>query len=133
MCVSVSITACVRSPGTHQWSRNKVVKFDAIQLQYGVNNANRFRSDGNFIAEMEGLYIVSAWIMSTTGGAEFGIYHNGRLITRSYVSDQSSYWLSASGTATIELQTKDTVWIGTLLSMQIYSSDRSCITIVKVK
>lgn len=127
------MTACVKSQGTHDWSNNKVVIFDNIQLLYGVNNVDRFKSDGKFIAEMEGLYIVSAWIMSATGGAEFGIYHNGRLISNTYISSDSTNWNTATGIATIELQTNDTVWIGTLSSMKIYNYDRTCFTIVKVK
>lgn len=131
--ISVSMTACVKAQGRIQWSSSKAVKFDTIQLQYGVNNLSKFISDGKFIAEMEGLYIVSAWIMSATSGAEFGIYHNTKLITRTYINDSINNWISASGIATIELQTNDTVWIGTLSSMIIYNVGRSCFTIVKVK
>lgn len=129
----VSMTACVKSQGTLQWSSNKVVKFDTIQLQYGVNNLSRFKSEGKFVAEMAGMYIVSAWIMSSSAYAEFGIYHNDRLITRTYISSNGGHWNTATGMTAIDLQTNDTVWIGTLYSMQIYSEDRSCFTIVKVK
>lgn len=127
------MTACVKSQGTIMWSGNKVVKFDTIQLHYGVNNLSRFKSEGKFIAEIEGLYTVSAWILSASSGAEFGIYHNDRLITRIYINEISNELQSASGMATIELQINDTVWIGTFQYMSIYSTYRSCFTIVKVK
>ncbi|VDI44286.1 Hypothetical predicted protein [Mytilus galloprovincialis] len=129
----VSMTACVNSHGTHQLSSYKVVKFDNIKVQYGVNNLNRFKSDGKFIAEMEGMYIVSAWIMSSSVNAEFGIYHNGILISNTYISSDGGHYNTATGVTAIDLQTNDTVWIGTIHSMQIYSFDRSCFTIVKVK
>lgn len=129
MFISVSMTACVKS--MHYWSSYQVVKFDEIELRYGVNNLNSFTSTGKFVAEMEGLYIVSVWIMSSSRESEIGIYHNDKLITRTYINGDNGAWHSACGIVAIELQINDTVWIGTLHSMTIY--DRSCFTIVKVK
>lgn len=129
MFISVSMTACMNS--WHTWSSNRVVIFDEIQLRYGVNNINSFKSTGKFVAEMEGLYIVSVWIMSSTRESEIGIYHNNKLITRTYINGDNGAWHSACGIVAIELQINDTVWIGTLHAMNVL--DRSCFTIVKVK
>ncbi|CAC5371303.1 unnamed protein product [Mytilus coruscus] len=129
----VAMTACVLNSGTKP--SGSVVKFDDVLTQVGINNIASFRKSGQFTSEVKGLYLVSAWIYTTTNYGHFYIYKNQMIIGRivfNYISTSATVETTGTAVVAVELQIGDTVRIQTGKSMTIISSKRSCFTIAKL-
>lgn len=131
--VSVAITACVANGGTKP--SGYIVKFDDVRTHVGINNIASFRTNGKFICEVDGIYLVSTWIDSSTNYGRFHIYKNEQIIGSTvfnYISTTASVENTGTAVVAVELHIGDTVRIQTGRSMNIVSSRRSCFTIAKL-
>lgn len=129
---SVAMTACVKQGNTV----TGVVKFNDIKTNSNISNLSYFKSNGKFITETEGLYLVSTWIFSYTNGASYAVYKNGKSIALAYAhydrDTSNTNGGSASAIVSTELKAGDVVWVQTTTSMYVYAQF-SCLTIVKLK
>ncbi|XP_071135131.1 uncharacterized protein [Mytilus edulis] len=128
----VAMTACVKQGNTV----TGVVKFNDIKTNSNISNLSYFKSNGKFITETEGLYLVSTWIFSYTNGASYAVYKNGKSIALAYAhydtDTSNTNGGSASAIVSTELKAGDVVWAQTTTSMFVYAQF-SCLTIVKLK
>lgn len=108
--VSVAMTAFVPSP-IKTYSIGSVVKFSDVKFNVGIDTLSSFKNTGKFVCEKNGLYIVSSSMEIGSNEAEFHIYVNGKVFTKNYKHDSSSWWHSSSVSIVIELKTNDTVWV----------------------
>ncbi|CAG2197571.1 unnamed protein product [Mytilus edulis] len=74
----VAMTACVSSSVTKP--AGYIVKFNDLRTSVGVKNITQFRTIGKFTIEVEGLYLVSASIHTTTNYGQYNIYKNEMII-----------------------------------------------------
>lgn len=89
---------------------------------------------GKFTCEREGLYIISASVMSHTSGAEYFIRRNGLSITGTYIGDHSSTKVHTGAvTVTQKLNPNDQVWLYAYGSWVLYNDVYSTLTIIKIK
>ncbi|XP_071136988.1 uncharacterized protein MG328 homolog [Mytilus edulis] len=129
----VAVTACSSSGDTK--SSGYVVKFDDVRAIVGVKNISSFRTSGQFTSEVEGLYLVSVWIDTTTNYGHFQIYKNQMIIGSTvfnYISTSATVQTTGTAVVAVELQIGDTVRIQTAKSMYIAHSKESCFTIAKL-
>ncbi|VDI14147.1 Hypothetical predicted protein [Mytilus galloprovincialis] len=116
--------------------RDTIMKFDDVKFSVGVTNLATYKSTGKFTCEQEGLYIISASVMSYTNGAYYYISLNGNYISDTYISPQSishSDIHTGAVTVTRKLNRNDQVWLYAPGSWYIYGSLHSKLTIIKIK
>lgn len=127
------MTACISSTVTKP--AGYIVKFDDLRTSVGVKNITPFRTTGKFTTEVEGLYLVSASIHTTTTFGYYHIYKNDIIIVTNifnYIATSDTIETTGTIVAAVELQVGDTVRIQTVHSMTIYDGERSCLTIAKL-
>lgn len=132
--VSVAMTACVSSSGGSKPS-GSIVKFDEVKTSVGVNNISSFRTSGKFNCEIDGLYLISAFIDTNSNYGYYHVYKNGITIGTTvfnYISSSDSIENTGTAVVTVELDIGDTVRIQTGRSMNVVSGLRSCFTIAKL-
>ncbi|CAG2246732.1 unnamed protein product [Mytilus edulis] len=78
-----------------------IMKFSDVQYSVGITNLAAYRTTGNFTCEQEGLYIISASVMSLSSGAQFYIYMNGNIISDTYIAQNNSNNEKHTGAVTI--------------------------------
>lgn len=130
---SVAVTACVSSGETK--SSGSVVKFDDVRALVGVKNISSFHTSGQFTNEVEGLYLISAFIDTSTNYGHFQIYKNQIIIgdtVFNYISSSDRIETTGTAVVAVELDIGDTVRIQTGKSMNISYGRRSCFTIAKL-
>lgn len=133
MYFSVAMTAC----NTHAPTlpSGSVVKFNNIRKHIGISSVSSFQNSGKFTCENEGLYLVSAWIVSNTDESQFAMYYNGDSLASAYVMYDGASETNV-GTATaivsVELKVGDTVWVQTETKMFV-GAEGTCFTIAKLK
>ncbi|VDI10351.1 Hypothetical predicted protein [Mytilus galloprovincialis] len=71
----VSMTANPTSAGT---TRDTIMKFDDVKFSMGITNLGAYKNTGRFTCEHEGLYLISASVLSYISGASYKI--NGNFI-----------------------------------------------------
>ncbi|CAG2246630.1 unnamed protein product [Mytilus edulis] len=87
---------------------NTIMKFDDVKYSVGITNLSSFKTTGKFTCEHEGLYLISASVMSYTTGANYFIKLNGNDISQTYIgigavsvsrklNQNDQVWLYASG------------------------------------
>ncbi|VDH98351.1 Hypothetical predicted protein [Mytilus galloprovincialis] len=128
----VAITAHPLSSGSV--TRN-IMKLSDMQYSVGITNLAAYRNTGKFTCEQEGLYIISASVMSLSSGAEFYIYMNGNIISETYIAQNNNNNEKHTGAVTItqELNQNDKVWLYATGSFYLYGGLQSTLTIVKIK
>lgn len=130
--VLVAMTACVSTCTSQSTGHN--VKFDDVRTQVGINNIASFRTSGQFTSEVRGLYLVSAWIHTTTNYGYFHIYKNQIIIGSiifNYISTSGNIENTGTAVVAVELDIGDTVRVQTGRTMYIRSL-QSCFTIAKL-
>lgn len=128
--VSVYATSCVSS----STSRSGIIPFPDKRTAHGINRLSSFLSSGTFTCEKSGLYLISATIYSYTRGGYFYIYKNSSPILSTYIGTwyTDTYYTTATGVATVELNVGQTISIRAGSSMYVYAP-YSCLTILKLK
>lgn len=115
-------------------SAGAIMKFDDVQYSVGVANVSAYENTGKFTCELEGLYIVSASVMSYTSGARYFIKLNGNVISETYIGDHSgSNYFTGAVTVTRKLNPADQVWLEAYGSWNFYGGMYSKFTIIKIK
>lgn len=135
MFISVAMTACVSSFTAGTKPSGSIVKFDDIRDIVGVKNISSFRTSGRFTSEVEGLYLVSAWINTSSNYGHLNIYKDQKVIgsiVYNYISTSASIQTTGTAVVAVELNIGDTVRIQTGISMYIAHSKESCFTIAKL-
>ncbi|CAG2237429.1 unnamed protein product [Mytilus edulis] len=125
----VAMTAHPSHAGTIS---NTIMKFDDVKFSVGVTNLATYKSTGKFTCEQEGLYIISASVMTKTSGAHYYIRLNGIYISDTYISGQS-FVHTGTATVTRKLKPNDQVWLYAYGSWYLYSGLYSKFTIIKIK
>lgn len=100
-----------------------------------MNNIASLRTSGKFTNEVKGLYLISAWIHTSTNYGCFHIFKNQMVIGSTvfnYISNSLTIEHTGTAVVAVELQIGDSVRIQTGKSMYIHSSGHSCFTIAKL-
>lgn len=123
------MTACVSSDVTSP--NGSFVKFDDVRTTVGVKNITSFLKSGQFTCEVEGLYLISAFI-------HYHIYKNEIIFVSNFFNfittsgDIGGSGNTGTAVVAVALDIGDTVKIQTANSMYVVSDKRSCITIAKL-
>ncbi|VDI63085.1 Hypothetical predicted protein [Mytilus galloprovincialis] len=124
----VAMTAHPSSSGTV----SNIIKFNYVTFSVGITNLATYKSTGKFSCEQEGLYIISASVMSQTSSAYYCIYLNGNDISCTYIADHSGNdHHTAAVTVTRKLNLNDQVWLHTDGGWYLDGGDFSSFTIIK--
>lgn len=127
----VAVTACIANGGFV--SSGSVLQFSDIRTQFGIRNVYGFRATGKFNCEIGGVYLMSAWILSSINGAEFAIFKNRNNIAQAFITNNSDGKSStATAVVAVDLRVNDQVWVQAVSRMYAGTSHRSCITVVKL-
>ncbi|CAG2246631.1 unnamed protein product [Mytilus edulis] len=127
----VAMTAHPSSQGTIGYA---IIKFDNIKYSVGITNLSTYKTTGKFTCEHEGLYLISASVMSNTNKAYYHIRLNGNDISYTYIVEHSgSKAFTGAVTVTTMLNPNDQVWLYAGGSWFIYSGLWSKLTIIKIK
>lgn len=123
--ISVGFTAIGSGYGTR--SPGYQLKFPVIKSSVGITNLSSMKTNGTFICEKKGLYLITVTVMvCSAGDSEFKIYKNNQLYMNYYVgrSDRSKQDChSGSGTAVVELHSYDTLNVrNSLGGVEMYES-----------
>lgn len=127
------MTACVSKSDTKP--NGYIVKFDDVRTQVGINNIASFRTSGKFTNEVKGLYLISAWIHTSTNYGRFHIFKNEMVIGSTvfnYISNSLTIENTGTVVVAVELQIEDTMRIQTARTMNVIGSRQSCFTIAKL-
>lgn len=126
------VTSCVSSSTSH--SSGSILPFPNKKTSSGISRLSSFLSSGTFTAEETGVYTISATIYTRTRSSYFYIYKDSSLLTRTYVGTwyTDTYYTTATGVVTVELNVGNTLTVRTGPSMYVYST-YSCVSIVKIK
>ncbi|VDI06754.1 Hypothetical predicted protein [Mytilus galloprovincialis] len=115
---------------------SRTILFQKVNRFTGISGAavNKFKSDGKFVCETKGLYLIAANINTYTDGAWFKIIKNHDELTRTYISNhgEDSGWHSSTGVTYAMLSPLDTVYIQTGKAMTV-SGTHTSLTIIKLK
>lgn len=129
----VAMTAQVSSTTTLKG----IIKFEDVMFSVGINNLPLYKSTGKFVVEKEGLYLMSAHIMSQTNDAFYYIYLNGKSISGSMIAFISPYpnTMQHSGTIVVvrQLRPNDNVSVVYTYDFHVRGSSMSQFNIVKIK
>lgn len=123
----VAFTAC---GGGGSIPVGTAIQFNSIRSSYGISNLASLKSTGIFTCEIQGLYLISAVIMSSTSDIYINIYKNNKPVIEAYInySDISS----SPAVLVTDLQVGDTIKIIPSNRIMSVYSQPSCVTIVKV-
>ncbi|CAG2187135.1 unnamed protein product [Mytilus edulis] len=93
-----------------------VIKFNEVKFSVGISNLSTYKSNGKFICETSGLYMISTSIATdTAGNPEYGIIHNGTYISRTEIGQESSSaWRTGTSVVSRYLDVKDTIWVNAM-------------------
>lgn len=113
-----------------------IINFNNVKFSIGINNLLAYTSTGKFTCENDGLYLISASIMSNANGAYYRIYLNGNVISYTMIGSNNQ-GTSMQHTSTVvlgrQLHANDSVWVYNAGNNYIYAGDWSTLTIVKIK
>ncbi|CAC5401337.1 unnamed protein product [Mytilus coruscus] len=132
----VGLSACVLSLSSLR--QRTTIKYQKIKTSEGITHQhlNSFKSSGEFVCEIPGLYHISVVTLSTTHRASVVIYQNNEELMRGHINDyydgNGVKYDIGTGIAVTKLKKDETISIKTgHLDMEI-AADDSCLTIVKV-
>lgn len=110
------------------------MKFDDVKYSVGITNVSAFKNTGHFTCEVEGLYIISASVMSYSTDAKYYIRLNENYISKTIIGDHSgNQYFTAAVTVTRKLNPADKVWLEAGGSWNFYGGLYSKFTIIKIK
>ncbi|XP_076071311.1 uncharacterized protein LOC143042745 isoform X7 [Mytilus galloprovincialis] len=131
---STKRVAMTAHPSSHVIITNTIMKFEDVKYSVGITNLSTFKSTGKFTCEHEGLYVISASVMSKTTGAYYYIRLNGNDISLTYIGQFSgSQVFTGAVTVTRKLNPNDQVWLYAAGSWFLYGGMYSKLTIIKIK
>ncbi|XP_071177278.1 uncharacterized protein [Mytilus edulis] len=128
--------AMTAHPSTSGTVAGTIIKFDDVKFSLGVTNLASYNNIGKFTCEHdhEGLYLISASVMSYTNHAFFYIYLNGNSISETYIGDHSATYIHTGAvTVTQKLKLNDQVWLYAPGSWYLFGGLYSTLTIIKIK
>lgn len=121
-------------PSTSGIVATTIMKFDNVKYSVGVTNLAAYKTTGKFLCEKEGLYIISASVMSYTDEATYYIYLNGNNISVTGIADHTgSYFFTGAVTIIQKLRPSDQVWLYAHRSWYLYADLYSKVIIIKIK
>ncbi|XP_076071312.1 uncharacterized protein LOC143042745 isoform X8 [Mytilus galloprovincialis] len=126
----VAMTAHPSSGGTRS---NTILKFDDVRYSEGITNLSSYKTTGKFTCEREGLYLISASVMSYTSGANYYIKLNGNDISLTYIGSNGGQEFTGAVSVTRKLNKNDQVWLYASGSWYLYRGVYSKLTIIKIK
>lgn len=95
------ICYCIYQLASHHVFRSKkklkygdILLFDDIRSSVGITDTTNLTTSGKFIVKIEGLYLITAQIMSVTQNSKIGFYVNGERVAKTYIGYDSSYELN---------------------------------------
>ena len=113
------------------------VVFNNIGQQIGKTNVTNFRTNGRFICERSGIYLVSVSIMANDNGndAEFFIRKNNQTIAHVDIGEHSGYnwWYSGTAVVAEHLEVNDSIWVDIDGNFNVYGGTCCFLSLVKVK
>lgn len=127
---SVGFTSCAISTKEY-YMKGSVIQFPDVLSNVGISDIATFKSTGKFKCTIEGLFHISVSILSNTKDKRFGIYMNGHLVSKAYISNTDIYQ-SGTGIAVVALNINDELWVQSMDGKLHVNSFASCITIVKI-
>lgn len=127
--VSVGFTSCANQTNTYHVG--SFIKFPDVLFDIGISNISTFKSTGKFTCKAPGFYQISVTILSLSANKRFGIYMNGHLVSKGYISSTTNYE-SGTAVAAVVLQMNDEISIQSVESDLYVDKYASCITIVKI-
>lgn len=109
----------------------QIVQFSEIRTDIGIADLSSYKSTGQFVCTVAGLYHISAVMMSNTNDASYYIYKkNSKIFTTFYGKIDSNYYKTRTSVIVTILNVGDEITVRTSGSQFIY--DDSCFTIVKL-
>ncbi|CAC5421365.1 unnamed protein product [Mytilus coruscus] len=131
---STNRVAMTAHPSSNAPVTNTIMKFDDVKYSVGITNLSTYRSTGKFTCEHEGLYLISASVMSPNNNARYDIVLNGDRISQTYIGQHTgSNAFTGAVTVTRKLNPNDQVWLYTEGSWLLYDNLYSKFTIIKIK
>ncbi|CAC5421362.1 unnamed protein product [Mytilus coruscus] len=131
---STKRVAMTAHPSLGRRISNTIMKFDDVKYSVGVSKLSTYMTTGKFACEHEGLYLISASVMSHTNSARYYIVLNGDNISQTYIGQQSgSTVFTGAVTVTRELNLHDKVWLYAEGSWYLYNGLFSKLTVIKIK
>lgn len=111
------------------------MQFDSVMFSVGITNLTSYKNTGKFTCETEGLYLISASVMSSTSDASYYIVINGGFLSITTIGHHDKDHRAFTGTVTItkELDLNDEVWLYTQGTWFMYGTSWSKLTIIKIK
>lgn len=85
------VLLCACASGTYTYSSRQVIKFGSIKASNGIKDLDYFRTNGIFICEKEGHYLLSFFITSQNPYASMTIFKNDSNIGRATKHGTSEY------------------------------------------
>lgn len=110
------------------------IQFENVKTAVGINKLQDFRTSGRFVAEKPGLYMIAAFVMSDSYGAQFIIYKNNQIISFVFIKPdlREADKHTGTGVIAVELNINDVIRIvANYNNMNVYSIF-SCLTVIKV-
>ncbi|CAC5421379.1 unnamed protein product [Mytilus coruscus] len=127
----VAITAHPSSEGTISNTR---MKFDDVKYSVGITNLSSYKTTGKFTVEHEGLYLISASVMSLTNNALYYIRLNGNDISLTHIGQhKEQHAHTGAVTLTRKLNRNDQVWLYAAGSWYLFHDVYSNLSIIKIK
>jgi len=132
--IVVAITA--EGDGEVHYSPDSIIKFPDVIFNVGVKGLNNFISSGIFEAEVAGIYIVAATVISETIKSEFSINKNSQTIAYVTIAGTGNNDRSGTGIVVTQLAIGDKISIKAFTleaSMKLNTSGTySTLTIIKI-
>ncbi|XP_076071314.1 uncharacterized protein LOC143042746 [Mytilus galloprovincialis] len=131
---STKRVAMTAHPSSQTTISNTIIKFDDVKYSVGITNLSTYKSTGKFSCKHEGLYLISASVMSHTSSAVYYIRLNGNNISQTYIGQHSGD-KSFTGAMTVsrKLNPNNQVWLYAVGSWYLYKGVYSTLTIIKIK
>jgi hypothetical protein len=112
-----------------------IAKFPATKTVYGISDIHGFRTSGQFVCEVPGVYLFSVHILSESVDASYQMLKNNMVLSNVYVfytDDTASSYNTGTGVMAVQLNVGDTLYVKVDSNMYIQSS-YSCMTIIKIR
>lgn len=111
-----------------------ILKFEDVKYSVGITNLSSYKNTEKFTCEHDGLYLISASVLSSSDDARYFISLNGNSISHTYIGDHSGqYYFTGAVTVSRKLNPNVQVWLETTRSWNLYGGWFSEFTIIKIK
>lgn len=116
-----------------QCTGGSIVPFKSVKVTNGISTSGvgKIKQTGTFTCETAGLYLISAFIMTDTNGADTVIYRNNNLVASGYFSLNGSYQTTTM-VFLQRLDVNDVISIKAGNSMHIYGYPHTCLSVVQI-